>query len=157
MNWINHFLVSFNLIYFLFYEKVSIFMLIAFCIAFGLFLDFDFLTRRYLFKTKGKDLRTFIQEPFGFIFIAIPLGIILSYFNSIYFWLTTLPFAAHIVLDYVTIHKVFPFSPFSNKKVKTGFIYPVKTLDVKKMPSFKLFNENYITLINLIILILILI
>lgn len=151
MNWPNHFLVAFNLLYFLFFPETNILTIILFCMIFGLFLDLDFIIPNLINK-KRKHHRTFVQEPFGLILIALPISLILSLINKTYFWLAFLPYLSHITIDYLSIHKVYPLNPFSKKEINTGFIKPVNSIKIKDYLDFKSLNENYVTLINLVIL-----
>ena len=65
-----------------------------------------------------------IKEPFGFIAIGVPSAVLLSRIKPYYFTLVLLPYALHILLDYLTIHEVSPSGPFSKKSVSVGFIKP---------------------------------
>lgn len=152
MNWLNHFLVSFILVYTFFYSRVSVFVIILFCVLFGVFLDLDFITRRFLLNSRGRDLRTFLQEPIGLFFVALPLAGLLSLINGAYFLLTLLPYATHIFLDYLTIHNVFPLSPFSKRKMRVGFIKPVNLFSFREIANFRELNENYVSVICFVIL-----
>lgn len=146
MQWVNHFLFSLTLLIIFLWGIAPLKEMIFFTVIFALFVDFDILLK-LLLKDHSKERRTWVQEPLGFIFLAVPLGLILSYiYASHYFFLVTIPYASHILLDYSTTHHVFPFAPFSKKKIKTGFIKPMLNLILLKGG----FNENHFFLVNLI-------
>ena len=152
MNWLNHFLFSYTLLLLFMKDLISNTEIIIFTIIFALFLDLDFLPRKYILKDK-KATRTFIQEPFGLIIIGLTLGLIFSYFGGIkYLGLVLIPYASHIFLDYITIHKVYALAPFSKKEYQTGFIEPVKPNYQTKKGKF---NENHFFILNLIFFLLI--
>lgn len=115
-----HFVTSFNLLALLFINSVSFFEIILFSYIFGVFLDENQRIGKYL-KKPIWHLRTWIEEPIGFILIGIPLGILLSFIKREYFFLTIIPYGFHIILDYLTFHEVSPFTPFSKKNLKVGF------------------------------------
>ena len=150
MNWLNHFLFSISLLFIFLGKIASINEIIIFTIIFAIFIDLDILFKRYLLKEKSKDNRSWIQEPFGLIFIGIPIGLILSFLiKPISFFLVIIPYASHIFLDYISIHNVFPLSPFSRLKVRVGFIKP---LHIYKMFDIRgKFNENHFLILNIIL------
>jgi len=97
-----------------------------------------------------KHTRTWIEEPFGLIFIGIPIGLILSIIKKDYFFMVIVPYGIHIIQDYLTIHEVSPFAPFFKKNIKLGFF--------KSVPSAlwytgmeKGISENYFLILNIII------
>ncbi len=149
MNWFNHFLLSFNLLYFILSNKASLREMVIFTVIFGLLIDMDHIIKWFY----GKDrtyLRSWVQEPFGFFIIGVPIAIILSVFKPYYFWLVIIPFASHIMLDYMTVNEVAPFDPFSKKRFRLGFIrqYPYPTFEVYK----KGISENYMLSFNITML-----
>ena len=83
MNPINHFLVAFLLNVFLFSHVLSIFTIFLFTIVFAVMIDLDLAVGLLLKKPKN-HLRTWVQEPFGFFLLGIPVALILSSINSIY-------------------------------------------------------------------------
>jgi membrane-bound metal-dependent hydrolase YbcI (DUF457 family) len=153
MNIINHFLTSFIFLYVFFIEKVIIIEIIIFSLIFGVLIDLNQLIGRKMGKP-SKHTRTWIEEPFGLIFIGIPIGIILSLIKKEYFFLTIIPFGLHILLDYVTIHEVSPLAPFSKKNINMGFFKsnpPPSWYSGKE----KGIPENYFLILNIIIVIII--
>lgn len=156
MNWINHFLGSYigiHLYLLLFQPQLILPMHIPFVFAifFGVLLDLDFLSIR-TFTAKKNATRTFLQEPVGLLLVAIPLGLLFSnLFGTVYFWLTIIPYALHILLDYMVIHTVYPYAPFSKKPFSTGFILSVFPTS-KNIRKFDTLNENYVMVILLSIL-----
>ncbi len=158
MHWFNHFFFSMNLLILFFRNKSSFEEMVIFTVLFALFIDFDFLFRRYVRGNKGANLRTWIQEPFGIILFALPIAIIMGLFKQVYFYLVMTAFVSHIILDYVTMRKAFPLSPFSNKEVDVGFIGKINL--GKKKPKLRLktikdkFDENHFLVINIAIFLL---
>lgn len=155
MNQINHFLISFIFLYVFFIEKVTIIEIIIFSLIFGVLIDLNQLIGRKTGKP-SKHTRTWIEEPFGLIFIGIPIGIILSLIKKEYFFMTIIPFGLHIIMDYITIHEVSPLDPFSKKTINMGFFKS------NPPPSWytgkeKGIPENYFSILNIIILIVIII
>ena len=153
---LTHFLFAFNLLVIFFGNVALVKEIIIFTFVFAVLLDLDFITRMYLLKHEGHNLRTLLQEPLGILFIGLPIGLVLSFlFKSYYLPLTIIPFSSHIFLDYVTVHEVYPFLPFSKKKVKVGFIKQLipSARDISKnnFLNFKEFNEYYVLLINLVV------
>lgn len=147
MNPLNHFLLPFSILYFIF--DVSPAITALFALAFGVLPDLDFITRRYILGRKGKDLRTFIQEPFGILLLGIPVGLLFQYFmGHPYLYMVLIPYVSHVLLDYLVYHKVFPLAPFSHKSMNVGIIPPVY-LNIGK---YNKFNENYLLLVNIVVL-----
>jgi membrane-bound metal-dependent hydrolase YbcI (DUF457 family) len=149
MNILNHFLTSFSVLYTVFHAKVSLVELILFSLVFGVLIDLDQIIGRYL-KKPNSHTRTWIEEPAGLIFIGIPTGLFLSMVKYEYFFMVMIPYAIHILLDYLTIHEVSPFAPFSKKNIEVGFFKSVPT------PSWytgkeKGISEGYFLILNVII------
>ncbi len=146
MNWANHFLVSFNLLLLMLHNKASIQEIIIFSIIFGLFLDLDHIVKRLL-GGKEHHLRTWVQEPFGFVLIGIPTAVLLSrIYEPYYLLLVLVPYLSHILLDYLVIHEVSPFATFSKKIYHLGFIKPYPT--PKWFLSRTELSENYLFVLN---------
>jgi len=125
MNQLNHFLFAFILLILFFHNTASLTEILIFSIVFAAMLDLDHLISLTLLKKPFWHHRTWIQEPFGFLFIAIPIATILALlFKSYYFFLVIIPYASHIFLDYLTIHEVSPLAPFSKKEIMEGFVRP---------------------------------
>ena len=93
-------------------------------IIFSVFIDIDMVI--VLLKNKKDDghLRTWLQEPLGFFFIFVPIAWVLSFSNIYYFPLVLLIVSSHILIDYITIHKVKPLSPVRRKSKTIGFVKP---------------------------------
>lgn len=168
MNPFNHFLISFNVLLLIFHNFASIGELVIFSLIFGTLIDIDELVsarrkksnHRFgikLFKKVDKgDLRSWVQEPFGLLIIGVPIGLFLAFFfKPIYFFFVIIPYALHIILDYMTIHEIIsPLAPFSKKIIKTGIFRPKPS-----PPWFKKKNgvsENYVLILNILITILLL-
>ncbi len=147
MNGLNHFLVPFGILYALFHTSLPIVEVIMFSLLFGTLLDAELLLGKFLLKKPAHHLRTWIQEPFGILFLGMPLAIGLSAIKGEYFWLVLIPYTSHVILDYLTIHEVCPLAPFSKKMKEVGIFkaYPAPlwyTSRVKGIP------ENYVTVIS---------
>lgn len=155
MHWINHFFFSMNLMMIFFRDSASFEEMTIFTILFALFIDFDFLFRRFVLGNKGNNLRTWIQEPFGIFLFALPIALLLGLFKPVYAWLTMTAFVSHVFLDYVTMRKAFPLRPFSNKVVDVGFVGKINF--GKRKPKLKLrtikdkFDENHFLVIDMAI------
>ena len=168
MNPFNHFLISFNVLLIIFHRYSGIGELVIFSLIFGTLLDVDGLVcarrrksnHRFGIKLIKKvdkgDLRSWLQEPFGFLIIGVPIGLFLGFFfKPVYFFFVIIPYALHIILDYITIHETIrPLAPFSKKIIKTGVFRP------KPAPAwFKQNNgisENYVLILNILITVLLL-
>lgn len=155
MNKYNHFLTSFNLLFLLFIDSSSIIEIIIFSFIFGVLIDQSQRIGKYL-KKPLHHRRTWIEEPFGFILIGIPIGLSLSLINKVYFFLVIIPYGMHVLLDYLTIHEVSPLAPFSRKNIKIGFFKsepPEKWYTGKE----KGISESYFLIFNITITIIILV
>lgn len=148
MNTINHVLSSFLLLYFIF-PKSTVYELLIFSLIFGAAIDLDQFVGKKLGKPE-KHWRTWVEEPFAIILLALPIGIILSFFKTEYLFMTIIPYALHTVKDYMTIHEVSPLEPFNKKTIDVGFF--------KSFPNpgwysgkEKGISENYFTLLLIII------
>lgn len=98
----------------------------------------------------------------------MPLAVILSLVNKIFFILVIVPFLGHIFLDYLCVHEACPLAPFSKIKKKEGLsIFIADNLFVRSQNSKKWaervkakniegVSENYFTLFNLVLIIIIL-
>ena len=149
MNLLNHLLTPFNILFLLFHNTFNLSTIALFCLVFGVLIDADEGIGALL-KKPPHHHRTWVQEPFGILLIGLPIGIILSVlFNPLYIFLTLIPFTTHVILDYLTFHEVTPLAPFSKKNFKVGFFkpWPVPNRDKNK----KGLSENYLLLINLVI------
>ena len=121
MNPLNHLLVPFVILNYLFPGHYTEALLFAF--FFGPCIDADLAFSLWRGKPLN-HLRTWFQEPFGVLFVGVPAGLLLSMIKPEYFLFTIIPYASHIMMDYITHHTVSPLAPFSKKKYKVGFIKP---------------------------------
>jgi membrane-bound metal-dependent hydrolase YbcI (DUF457 family) len=149
MNKYNHFLTSFIVLFILFNNQVSIIEIVLFAAIFGVLIDQNQRIGKYLKKPR-EHTRTWIEEPFGLILIGIPLGLILSMIKKDYFFMVIVPYGLHIIQDYITIHEVSPFAPFSNKNIKLGFFKSVPPASWYTGKE-KGISENYVLILNVII------
>lgn len=152
MQFYDHLMASFTVLFLLFHNSVSLPEIIVFAVVWGVLIDTDQLIGRYIKKPVGHR-RTWIEEPFGLLFFGVPAGLILSAFKPEYFLMTIIPYGLHIVMDYISIHKVSPLAPFSDREYLVGFIrafprYNWCTEEHKGIP------EYYFTVINVLALIL---
>lgn len=77
MNSVNHFIAPVGVLYILFFGAISMIEIVLFVLIFGVLLDANQIFGKYLNKPE-KHRRTWVEEPFGLIFIGAPIGIILS-------------------------------------------------------------------------------
>ena len=149
MNWLNHFLLSFNLLFLILGKTASLNEIIASSVIFGIMLDLDHAAK-WLFTKEKRYLRTWIQEPFGFAVIGIPIAIILSVLlQPYYFALVLVPYLSHIALDYLTVNEVSPVAPFSKKRFRLGFIRQFPE-SVYSSAYKKGISENYVLAANML-------
>lgn len=83
--------------------------------SFGILIDYDHIFNE---KAHWYHKRTWIQEPFGFVLIGLPLAVIINLVNKIFFILVIIPFWGHIFLDYLCVHEACLLAPFSQIKKK---------------------------------------
>lgn len=113
-------------------------------------LDLDHL---YKFNSRPKNhLRTFIQEPFGFLILGIPSAIILAYFlGYIYFWVVFCLYGIHIIADYCCIFETYPLDPFNREIVKKEGMGIILTFEKEWLQKRKKFpyriNEIFIIIV----------
>lgn len=150
-------LVPFN-----FVNMVSIFL---FSLVFGVLIDYD---HKFNEKAQWHHRRTWIQEPLGLIIIGLPLSFIFGMIDKLFFVLILVPYASHILLDYLCIFETSPLAPFSRIKKKEGFgIFIPDSLFIKsentkkwirrvKDKNIKGVSENYFTILNFLIVVIIL-
>lgn len=149
MNPLNHFLTNLNVLLLVGFSGISIFEMVVFALIFGVVLDLNQIVGAMI-KKPINHRRTWVEEPFGIIILGLPLGFLLYFIEPNYLPITIISYACHIGLDYLTIHEVSPFSPFFDKKIKTGVF--------KSFPRAAWFkgnkgiSENYVTLLNIILL-----
>ena len=147
----------FNLLLLLFQHKIrneiGLLELVLFTLIFGVLIDAEMIIG-IIQKKPRKHLRSWIQEPFGLLFIGVPIGLLLSLIKSEYFLLTIIPFAVHIVLDYFTIHEVSPLAPFSSRKINVGIFksFPKEKWYTGKEKGI---SENWFTLLNILLFVIV--
>jgi len=139
-------------------------LIILFSLIFGILIDYD---HKFNKKAPWYHKRTWIQEPFGFLIIGLPLSFILGKIDKIFFILVLIPYASHIFLDYLCIFETYPLAPFLKIKKKEGLgIFIPDNLFIKsentqkwarrvREKNIKGISENYFTLFNLIFLIIV--
>ena len=154
MNKYNHFLAPFILLFVLFNQSNTIIEIIIFSVVFGALLDQNQRIGRHLGKPVH-HLRTWIEEPLGILFIGFPLGLLLSLIDGNYFFMVVIPYATHIILDYLTIHEVCPLAPLSSKSIEIGF-FKNSPPDIWYTGNEKGISENYFLSLNVIIVIVLL-
>ncbi|MDY6778874.1 MAG: hypothetical protein SVU32_09485 [Candidatus Nanohaloarchaea archaeon] len=123
MNPVTHLLFSITVMLLGFYPEVSMLEIVIFSLVFSVFLDMDMLIAKVIYRPYDR-LRTWIQEPAGFFIIGVPVGLVLSTLQQYYLYLTLVPYALHIVLDYMSTYTVSPLAPFDPYKVdRRGFAF----------------------------------
>ena len=166
MNRLNHYLFSISLgMLFLKWNVFNLILIILFTFLINELLDFFHNYKKE--KRPWYHRRTWIEEPFGFIFVGLPLAFTLSFINKIFLILILVPYASHIILDYLCIFETFPLAPFSRIKKKEGLgIFIPDDLFVKsenskkwakrvKLKKIRGISENYFMIFNLILFILV--
>ncbi len=165
MNKVNHFIFALNLcLLFLELNVLNLAYIAIFSLTFGVLLDLD---HKFNKKAPWYHRRTWIQEPLGFIFIGLPLARLLSLIDKSFFILVSIPYLSHILLDYICIFETYPLAPFLKVRKKEGIgIFIPDDLFVKsensekwikrvKSKSINGVSENYFTLFNLVLLVMI--
>ncbi len=152
MNKYNHFLTGFNVLFLIFMRSVSVIEIILFSYVFGVLIDKTQKLGPNFEKKPTYHKRMWIEEPFGLILVCVPLGAILSLIKPQYFLMAVIPYAIHILLDYMVVHEVCPLAPFSNKNVWLKGIFKAEPSKkwhkwTKGKPS-----ENYLIVANVIFL-----
>lgn len=147
MNGKNHFFTSFNVLALLFIKNASMVEIIIFSLVFGVLIDANEIIGKKL-KKPLYHRRTLVEEPAGLLLIGLPLGFLLSLVKREYLFMTLIPYAVHIILDYLTLHEVSPFTPFLRKNIKVGIF--------KAQPDAPWYKgnergvpENYFLLLNI--------
>ena len=78
-------------------------------------------------KAKWYFKRTWIQEPFSIVLIALPLWAVISIFNKYFANCFFIIWVSHIIADYLCIFPARPLAPFNNRIIKPegcGIFYP---------------------------------
>jgi len=170
MNRLNHWLFSiilgiFSLKYLRAFNLFNFFLAVVFTIL----VNEIILKHPSILEAERKGIpwysrRTWREEPFGFIFIGLPLAFVLSFLDKIFWILILVPYGSHIFLDYLCIFETYSLAPFSKfkKKEGIGIFFPddlfKKSENSKrwakriKEKNIKGISENYFTLINIILL-----
>ncbi len=123
------------------------------------FMDLDHIVTHLLKKSKY-HLRSFVQEPFGILFLGVPVGLLLFWLfgDFIYFWLCFLLFNVHVALDYVCVFETYPLDPFTTKIIKregSGLILPAAPEWRQRKQEFPhTFDEKYLMIILGVLLLL---
>ncbi len=155
MNKLNHFIFALALcLIFVELNFLNLFYSILFTLIFAVFIDYD----HKIFKKKPWfHQRTWIQEPLGFVFIAIPTAFLLSFLNELFFTLVLVPYGTHILLDYLCVFETYPLAPFSKVKKREGLGIFIPNSEKWKEWQIKGVSENYFLVFNIIFIFLILI
>ena len=154
MNKMNHFIFALTLcLIFLPPSLLNLSLAIVFSFLFGVAIDYD---HDFDLKDPWYRKRTWVQEPFGLIFIGLPLALVLSRLDDIFFPLILVPYVSHILLDYLCIFETFPLAPFSSfkKREGLGIFIPNSERWLKRVRRKKLkgIPENYFLPFNFLLL-----
>jgi len=122
MHSITHFVVAMSILLGL---GTPLLQAIIFSFVFAVLVDLDILVGRWIGKPRHHS-RTWVQEPFGVLLLGIPLGLIAQQFLTNGFLLVVIPYASHIILDYLSLHEVSPFAPFSQRIAHVGWVRPFR-------------------------------
>ncbi len=98
---------------------------LLFSFLFAVLIDLDILVGRRLGKPRHHS-RTWVQEPFGVLILAVPIGLIAQQFIAHGFILVIIPYASHIILDYLSHHEVSPLAPFKKWDIRVGLFRPFR-------------------------------
>ena len=170
MNKINHhiFSISTGILFFDRINILNISLLVLFTILVNIFLDYfhGSIEKAEKQNKPWYHRRTWIEEPLGFVFIAIPTALLFSFINKIFLILILVPYGTHILLDYLCIFETCPLAPLSYKiKKREGLgIFIPDDLFRKSENSrrwekrvrdkgIKGISENFFTIFNFILLI----
>ena len=127
---ITHFIIGIFVGALFFGDKMFTILNFLIIIAISNGIDLDHL---YKMNSRPRNhLRTFIQEPFSLLIIALPAGLILNYFfgpDPNYFWAVMCLYTTHIIADYVCIFETYPLDPFNKSIVKKEGMGIVVTLE----------------------------
>lgn len=134
-------------------DSINLFYIGLFSLIFAVLIDYD---HKFGKKKPWYHQRTWVQEPFGFILIGLPLALILSLINKIFFVLVIIPYLSHIFLDYLCVFETFPLAPFSKIKKKEGIGIFIPSSEKWKRRIKKGISESYFLYFNLILFLLVL-
>ena len=150
MNALNHFLLSFNILFILFGQKFPIWHLAIFAVVFAVLIDIHQIIG-WIFGKNLHHLRTWIEEPPALFIIALPIAVGLSFLRQENFFFVLIPYGVHIFLDYITMHEVSPLAPFSKKTLRTGIFKRIPKKDWYSKKD-KGVSEGYFLAVNIILL-----
>jgi len=163
MNSLNHFVFAIGAcLLFIPFSLINVLLAALFSLIFGVLIDCDHTLNK---KSPWYHKRTWIQEPFGLVTIGLPLSFILGVIDKIFFILVLVPYATHVLLDYLCVFETFPLAPFSKIKKREGLgIFIPDGLFIKSENSkrwarrieeknIRGISENYFTVFNLVFLI----
>lgn len=122
-----------------------------FALVFAVFIDLDIIVGWKLGKPKHHG-RTWVQEPFGVLLLGVPLGLLAQYFLTHGFLLVIIPYASHVFLDYISIHEVSPFAPFSKRIAHVGWIRPIRIKTGTGMSEWTVLIPTTALLVALVVL-----
>ncbi|MHA1377017.1 MAG: hypothetical protein ACTSRG_01420 [Candidatus Helarchaeota archaeon] len=125
---VTHFFIGLLTGSFFFGNELFSFQNVLIILVFSNGLDLDHL---YKFNSRPKNhLRTFVQEPFGFLIIGVPSAILLGcVLGPIYVWTVLSLYSNHIIADYLCIFDAYPLDPFNKKIVKREGMGIILTLE----------------------------
>lgn len=98
---------------------------LLFSFLFAVLIDLDILVGRRLGKPRHHS-RTWMQEPFGVLLLGVPIGLVAQQLIAHGFILVIIPYASHIILDYLSHHEVSPLAPFKKWDVQVGLLRPFR-------------------------------
>ena len=163
MNWLNHFIFALGAcLLFIPVTPVNVLLAVLFSLVFGVLIDLDHEFNR---RAPWYCRRTWVQEPTGLVILGLPLSFILGAVNKIFFALILIPYATHILLDYLCVFETRPLTPFLKirKREGTGIFIPdnlfIKSENSRKWArrvkskNIRGISENYFTLFGLIFLV----
>lgn len=157
MNSLTHFLFASNLLILAYSDSITLKTIFLFAFIFGVMVDIDVFIRMGILGHKQAITRTWLQEPFGLIVVGGIFATMLEqYFGSPHALLVLIPFSSHVFLDYISIHQARPLDPFSKKVYNVGWIQ-TRLLNKKDLTNWSGLNENYFTLINALVLVILLV
>lgn len=165
MNWLNHFIFAVWVCFLLVPPSLTNALLVtSFSLVFGVLIDLD---HRFNRRAPWYRKRTWIQEPPALVTVGLPVSLLLSRIDEIFFVLVLVPYASHVLLDYLCVFEASPLAPFSKVKKREGlgvFIpdsFLVKSENSKKWErrvrdkNIKGISENYFTPFNVASLIMV--
>ncbi len=163
MNWLNHYIFAVSMcLLFLETNLYNLLFILLFSLVFGTMMDIDHALNK---KAPWYHKKMWIQEPLSLVLIGLPIAVVLSFVDKMFFVLVLVPYASHIFLDYLCVSEAHPLAPFSKIKKKEGLGIFIaddlfrKTQNSKdwarraKAKGMKAVSENYFTLFNVLLLV----